>query len=163
MGELTRRENEWQDRATAAAIAAARRVVLGDAAVIPMNTPIGRLSDTEWGWIATAVIFAWISVRAEQAASVEVDVEKMIRAGFNPDPWDFGAIASILPKLADHSADVDWTKPLAEWPRETMVQFLQTALALVRYAIACRDNGGCGITRNPEEIPDFNDPLPREF
>jgi hypothetical protein len=162
MGELTQRENAWQDRATATAIAAARRVVLGDAAVIPMNTPIGRLSDTEWGWLIAAVIFAWISVRAEQAASVEADVEKMIRAGLNPDPWDFGAIASILPKLAD-TREIDWTKPLAEWSREGIVQFLQTALALVRNAIACRDNGGCGITRKPEEIPDFNDPLPREF
>jgi hypothetical protein len=159
MGELTQHENAWQDRATAAAIAAARRVVLGDAAVIPMNTPIGRLSDTEWGWVVAAILFAWISVRAEQAANVEVDVEKMIRAGLNSDPWDFGAIASILPKLAHNSAGIDWTKSLAEWPRETMVQFLQTALALTRQAIAVRDHGGCGITRNPEEIPDFNDPL----
>ena len=60
MGEITKHENEWQDRATAAAIKAARRIVVGDAAVIPMMTPVGRLSEVQWGWIVAAVLFAWI-------------------------------------------------------------------------------------------------------
>ena len=66
--ELTRQENEWQDQATAAAVAAARRVVCADDP-IRMVTPIGRLSDAEWGWIIAAVIFAWIAKRAEQATA----------------------------------------------------------------------------------------------
>ena len=41
-------EDEWQRRATAAAIEAARGVVQMDGP-IPPGTPIGRLSDTELG------------------------------------------------------------------------------------------------------------------
>ena len=52
MGKLTKSEDDRQRRATDTAIGAARRVVLGDAAAIPTNTPVGRLSDVEWGWIA---------------------------------------------------------------------------------------------------------------
>jgi hypothetical protein len=146
MGEITQRENEWQDRATAAAVAAARRMVLGDAAVIPMNTPIGRLSDVEWGWIIAAVIFAWISVRAEQASSEGLDLEHAIHAGLDPDPWDAGAIAAILPELADGVA-VDWSKPLSEWTRETMIQFLGVAIGLVHQAMSARDQSTTRVTR----------------
>jgi hypothetical protein len=149
MGELTKRENDWQDRATAAAIAAARRIVLGNAAVIPMNTPVGRLSDVEWGWIVAAVIFGWIATRAEQATAEGMNVKHSIRDGINGG-WDAGAITVILPRLADAVA-IDWRKPLADWSRETMVQFLTTALALVREAIAARDLGGCSITRKTDD------------
>jgi hypothetical protein len=41
-----------------------------------MMTPVGRLSDVQWGWIVTAVLFAWIGVRAQQAASEGSDIEK---------------------------------------------------------------------------------------
>ena len=34
-----------------------------------MMTPIGRLSDIEWGWLVAAIIFAWIKVRSEQATA----------------------------------------------------------------------------------------------
>ena len=149
MGELTKHENDWQDRATAAAIAAARRVVLGDAAVIPMNTPVGRLSDVEWGWIVTAVIFGWIATRAEQATAEGMDVEHSICDGVD-GACDAGAVATILPKLADAVA-IDWSKPLADWPRETMTQFLTTALGLAREAIAARDLGGGSITRKTND------------
>ena len=96
-------EDEWQRRATAAAITAARQITLGKEAAIPTNTPIGRLSDIEWGWIAAAVIFAWISTRAEQAGVEGLDVEQAVRrrGGFDPDPWDAGAVAAMLPRLAD--------------------------------------------------------------
>src|SRR5262249_30682737 len=60
-------EDVWQRDATPAAIAAARGVVQ-TGGPIPPGTPIGRLSDTEWGWILAAMLFAWISKRAEQAA-----------------------------------------------------------------------------------------------
>jgi hypothetical protein len=145
MGEITDHENEWLDRATAAAIAAARRVVTRDQ-VIPISTPIGRLSDVEWGWIVSSIIFAWIGVRAEQATVEGLDVEQSIRTGVSPDPWDAGAVAAILPKLADAVA-IDWSKPLSDWPRETMVQFLSTALGLVGEALAARDRNSAGVTR----------------
>jgi hypothetical protein len=56
-------EDAWQRQATAAAIAAARKVVRVDG-VIPPGTPIGRLGDVEWGWLVAAILFGWISTRA---------------------------------------------------------------------------------------------------
>ena len=95
-------EDEWQRRATAAAIAAARKIVLGDLAAINKNTPVGRLNDVAWGRIVSAVLFAWISSRAEQATTEGLDVEQTIKlTGLDPNPWDAGAIAAILPELAD--------------------------------------------------------------
>ena len=153
MGELTQEENDWQDRATAAAIAAARRLACRDDP-IRTTTPIGRLSDTEWGWVVAAVIFAWIAVRAEQATAEGVDTERAVRmTGYNPDPWDAGAVATILPELAD-TPGVDWSAPLAEWPRETMVAFLTTALALTRKATIARDFGGGTILRRSADLKD---------
>ena len=153
MGELTQEENDWQDRATAAAIAAARRLVCSHAP-IGMTTPIGRLSDTEWGWVVAAVIFAWIAVRAEQATAEGVDTERAVRmTGYDPDPWDVGAVATILPDLAD-TPGADWSAPLADWPRETMVAFLTTALALVRKATIARDFGSGTIMRRSADLND---------
>src|SRR5262249_26999387 len=84
-------EDQWQRDATAAAIAAARGVAqMGGP--IPPGTPIGRLSDTEWGWITSGVLFAWISKRAEQAAAEQLDTEQTIRlTAHDPEPWDAGA------------------------------------------------------------------------
>jgi hypothetical protein len=153
VGELTQEENERQDRATAAAIAAARRLVRADNP-IRTATPIGRLSEVEWGWIVAAVIFAWIAKRAEQATVEGVDSERAIRmTDYDPDPWDVGAVATILPQLAD-TPGVDWTTPLADWPRDTMVVFLTTALALVRKATIARDFGGGTVTRGSAELND---------
>ena len=70
-------EDIWQRDATAAAIAGARGVVQMDGP-IPPGTPIGRLSDTEWGWIIAAVLFAWIGKRAEQAVAEQLDSEQTI-------------------------------------------------------------------------------------
>jgi hypothetical protein len=139
-------EDAWQRRATEAAIAAARGVVKHDGP-IPPGTPIGRLGDIEWGWIVAAILFGWISTRAEQAAAEQLDTELVIRmTGLDPDPWDAGAVAAILSELAD-TPGIDWSKPLAEWPRETMVAFLTTALALIRKAVIARHLSGKGITR----------------
>jgi hypothetical protein len=90
-------EDAWQRQATADAIAAARGVVQMDGP-IPPGTPIGRLSDTEWGWIVAAVLFAWISARAQQAAAENFDAEQTIRLlAVDPQAWDAGAVAAILP------------------------------------------------------------------
>jgi hypothetical protein len=158
-------EDEWQRRATAAAIAAARKVVAGQApppigtGKLPGSTPISRLSDVEWGWIVAAVIFGWITARAEQATAEGLDTELTIRTtGFAPDPWDGGAVATILPELAD-TPGIDWAKPLAEWPRDDMVAFLTAALGLIRKATIARDIGGGTITRKREPT-ELNDPVP---
>jgi hypothetical protein len=139
-------DNLWQRRATAAAIEAARKVIQIDGP-IPPGTPIGRLGEIEWGWITASILFGWISTRAQQAASEQLDTEQTIRlTGLDPDPWDAGAIVAILPDLAD-TPGIDWSKPLADWPRETMVEFLTTALALIRKAVIARDLSDKGITR----------------
>jgi hypothetical protein len=139
-------EDAWQRRATAAAIEAARQVVQMDGP-IPPATPIGRLGEIEWGWITAALLFGWISTRAQQAASEQLDTEQTVRlTGLDPDPWDAGAVAAILPELAD-TPGIDWSKPLSEWPRETMVEFLTAALALIRKAVIARDLSDKGVTR----------------
>jgi hypothetical protein len=145
-------EDASQRKATDAAIAAARKVVLGDDAAINKNAQIGRLSDIEWGWIVTAVLFAWIGARAEQAATEELDTEQTVRlTGLDPNPWDAGAIAAILPELAQ-CRGIDWSQPLNDWSRETMIGFLIDALRLVRRGMIARDRGG-GITRKSTATP----------
>ena len=141
-------EDQWQRDATAAAITAARSVVQTDGPV-PPGTPIGRLSDTEWGWIVAGVLFAWIRVRAQQAASEQLDTERTIRmVALDPQPWDAGAVAAILPELADTCADiVDWSKPLAQMPRDMIIEFLLKAMPLIRKAQIARDLSDKGITR----------------
>jgi hypothetical protein len=140
-------EDVGQRRATAAAIEAARKVVKVDG-VIPPGTPIGRLGDVEWGWIVAAILFGWISTRAEQATVEQIDTELAIRmTALDPEPWDAGAVMTILPELAE-MPDVDWAKPVGEWPRETVTQFLLTAMRLIRKAMTARDISERGITRN---------------
>jgi hypothetical protein len=141
-------EDAWQRIATETAIAGARGVVTFDGP-IPPGTPIGRLSDIEWGWIVAAVLFSWISVRAQQATSQQLDVDQTIRlTALDPQPWDAGAVAAILPELADAcSGVVDWNAPLASWPRETIIEFLLKAMGLLRKAMFARDRSETGITR----------------
>ena len=138
-------EDEWQRRATAAAIEAARGVVQMDGP-IPPGTPIGRLSDTEWGWVLAAMLFAWISKRAEQAACEQLDTEQTIRmTGLDPEPWDAGCVAAILPELA--SASFDWSQPITGWPKDVMIEFLLTAMRLIRKAMVARDLSDKGVSR----------------
>jgi hypothetical protein len=140
-------EDAWQREATRAAIEAARGVIK-NGGPIPPGTPAGRFSDTELGWVLAAMLFAWISKRAEQAAAEQLDTERTIRmTGLDPEPWDAGAVAAILPELAAACSDIDWSAPLAAWPRDTMVEFLLTATRLIRKATIARDLSDKGITR----------------
>jgi hypothetical protein len=142
-------EDAWQRRATEAAIAAARGIVhLGGP--IPPGTPVGRLTDIEWGWLVAAILFGWIKTRAEQATSEGMDSDYAIRrAAIDPQPWDCGPVASILPELAD-SPGIDWSLPLAQWSEEAMVEFLCRAMALVRRAVIARDATNRGVTRQSD-------------
>ena len=66
----------------------------------------------------------------------------------DPQPWDAGAVAAILPELANAcSGSVDWSKPLAEWPRETIIEFLLKAMPLIRKAMIARDLSDKGVSR----------------
>jgi hypothetical protein len=114
----------------------------------PPRVPVGRLSDTEWGWIFSGSLFAWISKRAEQAAAEQIDTEQLVRlVALDPTPWDAGAVAAILPDLADACSGLDWSKPLAAWSREDIIEFLLKAMALARKAMLARDLSEKGITR----------------
>jgi hypothetical protein len=129
----------WLRQATAAAINEARAVV--SAGVVPPMTPIGRLSDIEWGWLVAGILFGWIRTRAEQATNTGVGIENLIRSTcISPDPWDLGAISAILPELAMGNS-VDWSKPLAALSKDEMLAFLNDALTLIAKAIAARDQG----------------------
>jgi hypothetical protein len=130
-------EDVWQRRASAAAVAGARAVV-EDGGPIPPRTPVGRLSDIQWGWIVAAILFAWISIRAEQATAEQLDTERTLR---------MTALDTILPELAAACPDIDWTQPLGAWPRETMVEFLLVAMRLIRKAMIARDISERGITQ----------------
>jgi hypothetical protein len=157
MGELTEREDEWQRRATAAAVAGVRKLTHGKDAVINENMPVGKLNDWQVGWIVAEVLFSWIAVRAEQAASEGLDAERVIRATAYDRAWDAGAIAAILPQLAE--ASFDWQQPFFTWPRSTMVEFLMEALKLTQTAVIARDFSGRSITRK-SSADKLNDPVP---
>jgi hypothetical protein len=147
-------EDHWQRLATTAAIEAARGVVKFDGPIPPL-TPIGRLNDVEGGWILSAMLFAWIVKRSEQATAEQIDTEQAIRlTGLDPEPWDIGAINTILPELADACPGIDWSQPLASWSREMMADFLLVAMRFIRKAMIARDLSGKGISRkaNAAEI-----------
>ena len=107
----------WHRRATAAAIVAVRELINAGGA-IPPATPVSRLSDIELGWFTAANLFAWIKCRSEQATAEGWNTELALRlTGLDPDPWDAGAVESILPELGGLQG-FDWSKPITAWPKE---------------------------------------------
>jgi hypothetical protein len=159
MGELTKKENEWLDKATVAAVAGARRIAL-NSKNLPMATPIGRLTDVQWSWVITAAIFGWVKTRVEQAIEEGLDQEQVIRAtGLSPSPCDAAVVSSILPTLAEE-AGIDWSLPLSAWSKEMMSSFLLTAWQLINKAEVARDHGGGKILRKSD---DFDDGIPLEL
>jgi hypothetical protein len=144
---LSALEDQWLRDATAAALTAMRGVVQMDGP-IPPGTPVGRLSETELGWMLSAGLFAWISKRAEQATAEQIDTEQCIRmTALDPQPWDTGAVGAVLPDLADACSGLDWSKPLATWPRDDIIELLLKAMPLIRKAMIARDLSDRGITR----------------
>jgi hypothetical protein len=144
-------EDEWQRRASAAAIESARKTIGG---AVPTGVPVGKLSDHELGWLVMSGICAWIKKRAEQATAEGFNlsvVEEAIRdTGTTPAPWDAGAVATILPDLAQLPG-IDWSLSLNDWPQETMISFLCTAFDLFKQAMAARDAVDKPLTR-PEPV-----------
>ncbi len=103
-----------------------------------------------------AGICTWISTRAGQVTAegftLSVVEEAIRNTGTTPAPWDAGAVATIMPDLADVPG-IDWTLPLNDWPKEMMLRFLCAAYDLIRQAMAARDAGGT-ITRPAPELND---------
>ena len=159
VGEISKKENEWQDKATAAAIAAVRKIALNSTGLPPM-TPVGRLTALQWGWLITAAIFGWIQTRCEQAIEEGLDHEQVVRAiGLNPSPGDVAVVTSILPPLADQPG-IDWTLPLKGWPKDLMVNFLLLAWRLISAAEIARDQGAGKKILQKSELAESNNPIP---
>jgi hypothetical protein len=131
--------DQWTKQATAACIAAAKELVGVNGPIRP-GAPVGKLGDYEWGWIVSTVVWSWIATRAEQAATEGWDEERVIRTtGLEPDPWLTGAIVSILPRLFEACPDLDWSKPVGDWSKDAIAEFLASAVRLSLRAIAARD------------------------
>jgi hypothetical protein len=163
MGEcnvkFSSKENDaWLRKATDASIDRARNIALGNGPL--MNTPVGRLTDTHWGWITTGAIFAWIEVRIQQAIAEGLDQEQAVRVtGLSPSPCDTAVVRSVLPQLAD-SAGIDWSLPLSSWSEEVMVNFLMIAWKLISEAEIARDHGPGKILKKAEFDAKTGDPIP---
>jgi hypothetical protein len=159
MGEITKREDEWLRRATDAAVAGARKIALNSSG-LPMMTPVGRLNDAQWGWIVTAVIFAWVQTRTEQAIAEGLDQEQAVRlTGLAPSPCDVAVVAAILPELAG-KAGVDWSLPLAAWSKDIMTSFLLLAWQLINKAETARDQGPGRIIQKSRDWDTKGDAIP---
>jgi hypothetical protein len=143
MAMTTEKENEWLDKATAAAVASAKKAVSaikGPGGIVGTKQ-VGALSDLDWGIIATAVIFGWIQVRVQQGIAEGISQEEAVRStGLSPSPCDVAVIASVLPTLAD-TAGIDWRLPLQAWSKDVMTDFLLLAWQLITKAEAARDHG----------------------
>jgi hypothetical protein len=136
---ISAEQDDWTRRAYAASVAAAKDLV-GDQGPIRSNIAIGRLDDSAWGWVASAVIWGWVSTRAQQAASEGWSLEETVcRIGLEPCPWDTGGIIGILPKLAEACPDFDWSQPASAWSKETLAGFLLAAFNLIQRAMIARD------------------------
>jgi hypothetical protein len=140
-------EADWMAKATKSAIDAAREVISDHG--INGRAMVSSLSELEWGWIACAAIFAWIRSKAEQAVAEGIGYEQAIRfmPDYFPQPWDAGAVASILPTLSELKG-IDWDKPVTEWSREQMIRFTWNAHYLIDGAIARREEGAEGKITN---------------
>jgi hypothetical protein len=159
MNQFTKKEDAWQAKATDAAIAAARKIALNSTGLPPM-TPIGRLSDLQWGWIITAGIFGWIRTRVEQAVAEGLDQEEAVRlTGLSPSPCDVAVVTSILPTLADQAA-IDWSQPLEAWSKDTMTNFLLLARRLIGAAEIALDHGAGKKILQKSELAESNNPIP---
>lgn len=133
-------EADWDQHATQSAIDAVRAVVSGDG--INARASIGSLSDIELGWIVAAAIFGWIKTKSQQAVAEGTGYDAPIRTmkHRSPEPWEAGAIETILPALGNIEG-LDWSKPVGNWSKDQIVSFLWQIFRLSQSAIAARDEG----------------------
>jgi len=133
-------EADWDIRATQSAIDAVKAVLSKDG--INPRAMISSLSEIEWGWVVAAAIFAWIKTKSQQATAEGTGYDTPIRTmtTCDPQPWDAGAIESILPALAEMKG-VDWLKPVGEWSKDQITSFAWQIYKLSDGALARRDDG----------------------
>jgi hypothetical protein len=149
VASISAENDAWLRRSLAASIARAKDLVAPQGP-IRSATQLGKLSDSEWGWIVSTVVWGWVSARSEQAATEGLDPERAVRVTrLTPDPWDVGAIRAILPELAKSCASFDWSKPANAWSKDELTQFLSTAFALIQRAIDARDDIEARVAGKP--------------
>ena len=79
IASISAENDAWLRRATAASIARAKDLVAPQGP-IRSATQLGKLSDSEWAWIVSTVVWGWISTRSEQAATEGLDTERAIQS-----------------------------------------------------------------------------------
>jgi hypothetical protein len=133
IASISAEHDEWIRRAFAVSLNRAKDLVA------PQG-PLGKLSDSEWGWIISTVVWGWVSTRGEQAASEGLDPERAVRTSrLTPNPWDVGAVKAILSELAKSCAGFDWSKPASAWSKDELATFLLTGFDLIQRAADARD------------------------
>jgi hypothetical protein len=136
---ISAHRDEWTKQAHYACVAAAKDLI-GDEGPIRPGVPVGRLTESEWGWFTSTIVSTWVRVRSAQAASEGWNFERESHATMlEPAPWVEGAVGSILPKLADACHGLDWSKSVGEWEKNDIVALLVAAFNLIRHALAARD------------------------
>lgn len=147
MGQLEnpRTADDWQREEMSRCIAAARDLF---AKHINQRASVGSLSDLEIGWVVAAVIFESASTRARQATTegISYGYSLHVVADREPQPWDYGAVETILPTLAETNK-LDWTKPLGEWPKDQIVLLAWRCFQLVGNALVARDEGSLDVVQ----------------
>jgi hypothetical protein len=139
LAAISANRDRWTMQAFDACVAAAKNLI-GSEGPIRSGVPIGRLTESEWGWVVSTVISAWVLIRSEQASVEGWNCERAAHAtGLEPDPWVQGAIASILPKLVEACPGIDWGKAVGEWAKNDVVALLIAAFELIQRALAARD------------------------
>lgn len=133
-------DDDWDVKATQSAIEAARAVISPEG--INGRSMIASLSEIEWGWIVAAAIFAWIKTKAQQAVACGTGYEENIRfmAGRDPQPTEAGQIESILSDLSGIDG-IDWSKPVAEWTKPQIIQFVWCAHRMMMQATDRHNDG----------------------
>jgi hypothetical protein len=110
-----REENDMMDRdaefrqALAKATKAGRDVMFTPS--IPKEMKVRELGDREWSWIAAAMVFAWNNAQRDS-----------LKNGYD-------RLSDILPKLGKLS--LDWNKPLCEWSKDEIKNFINSAIVLL--------------------------------
>jgi hypothetical protein len=152
MGKLSQQEDAWQAEATGDAVAGARSIAQSQTGLA--NTPVGKLSDSQWGWIINTALFSWIKTRYRQAIAEGLAGEAHVTQ-IEPSPRNGAIVQSILSMLADQSP-IDWSKPLASWSKDEMADFVGLALQLIDQARDTLERASNPILRKKElddEIP----------
>jgi len=147
---LQKIEAEWDAKATHSAIDAARSVIAEND--INGRAMINSLNELEWGWICSAAIFAWIKTKSQQAVAEGIGYDQAIRTmpGSYPQPWEAGAVESVLPALSEIEG-IDWETPISELPKRQMVLLAWHMHRLVEQAMSCRDEGAADKITRPSQ------------